>query len=384
MMPPPAPTDGLSSNMNLKSMEPPRHRANSYEASNKKRFRTGSISGRLRYDRSAVVFFKTFLIILNRTASDLEDLGFIDKKQKGLIKDLIISGDKTLEEMLDKYEKGEGKELLGILLYTETNLSYSLFLFPSIELINQGYLGRNASIDLLEGLDFDFLNGLRDDQDTAGTNEFENFDFAWNEAHEGKENPNNHLNNNNHNNNLNNNNNNSHGYAGHLHSSGIGGNYPTTHQQSFVPPLNGVPQLANPGNVHSHSLFQKNRTFSEVVMDSMDKRKGSFDALMISDMIFDDPSALAHSAGGEGPDLGLFDESYLPGGGSGGEGSSPRHRRSLRFDSLTETLLSPELSPRDIDLSAYAGFAQTLQNSKSTINNNNNKSRQDSSKLVRK
>jgi hypothetical protein len=48
-----------------------------------------------------------------RTASDLEELGFIDKKQKGLIKDLIISGDKTLESLLDKYEKGEGKELLG-------------------------------------------------------------------------------------------------------------------------------------------------------------------------------------------------------------------------------------------------------------------------------
>jgi hypothetical protein len=48
-----------------------------------------------------------------RTASDLEELGFIDKKQKGLIKDLIISGDTTLQALLDKYERGDGKELLG-------------------------------------------------------------------------------------------------------------------------------------------------------------------------------------------------------------------------------------------------------------------------------
>lgn len=57
--------------------------------------RSGSISGRLR------------------AASDLEDLGWIDKSQKGLIKDLIISGDLTLQSALDKYECGDSSELEG-------------------------------------------------------------------------------------------------------------------------------------------------------------------------------------------------------------------------------------------------------------------------------
>lgn len=48
-----------------------------------------------------------------RTASDLEELGFIDKAEKGLIKDLIISGDTKLQALLDKYEQGDGQELLG-------------------------------------------------------------------------------------------------------------------------------------------------------------------------------------------------------------------------------------------------------------------------------
>jgi hypothetical protein len=68
---------------------------------NSKRFRSSSVSGRLR------------------AVSDLEDMGWIDKNQKGLIKDLIISGDTTLRSALDKYEKGDAHELEGIILLFE-------------------------------------------------------------------------------------------------------------------------------------------------------------------------------------------------------------------------------------------------------------------------
>ena len=65
-----------------------------------KRGRSGSISGRLR------------------AASDLEEIGWIDKNQKGVIKDLIISGDSTLRNALDKYENGDAHDLEGM----QTNL----------------------------------------------------------------------------------------------------------------------------------------------------------------------------------------------------------------------------------------------------------------------
>lgn len=61
-----------------------------------KRGRSGSISGRLR------------------AASDLEEIGWIDKTQKGIIKDLIISGDSTLRNALDKYEHGDAHDLEGM------------------------------------------------------------------------------------------------------------------------------------------------------------------------------------------------------------------------------------------------------------------------------
>ena len=48
-----------------------------------------------------------------RTASDLEESGLIDKSQKGFMKDLIISGDINLQNMLEKYERGDKKELEG-------------------------------------------------------------------------------------------------------------------------------------------------------------------------------------------------------------------------------------------------------------------------------
>ena len=54
-----------------------------------------------------------FAFINCRTASDLEEIGMIDKYQKGYIKDLIISGDSTFQAILEKYEKGDKKELEG-------------------------------------------------------------------------------------------------------------------------------------------------------------------------------------------------------------------------------------------------------------------------------
>jgi hypothetical protein len=45
----------------------------------------------------------------------LEESGMIDRYQKGVIKDMIISGDINLTAVLDKYEKGDTKDLEGIL-----------------------------------------------------------------------------------------------------------------------------------------------------------------------------------------------------------------------------------------------------------------------------
>lgn len=60
-----------------------------------KRARAGSISGRLR------------------SASDLEEKGLIDKSQKGVLKDLIISGDAELQTALDQYDDGDATRLEG-------------------------------------------------------------------------------------------------------------------------------------------------------------------------------------------------------------------------------------------------------------------------------
>ena len=57
------------------------------------------------------MIFIIFLLV--RTASDLEEIGMIDRYQKGQIKDLIISGDTSFQTILEKYEKGDRKELEG-------------------------------------------------------------------------------------------------------------------------------------------------------------------------------------------------------------------------------------------------------------------------------
>lgn len=96
-----------------------------------KRARAGSISGRLR------------------AASDLADFGLIDMQTKGQLKDLIIAGDPALIYALEKYEKGDLSELDAI--------------------IKRAKMNRNQSIDLLEGLDFDFMNVHKlDDFNSSG------------------------------------------------------------------------------------------------------------------------------------------------------------------------------------------------------------------------
>ena len=84
-----------------------------------------------------ITSYSDFLTLIFRTASDLEESGYIDKHQKGIIKDLIISGDLNLQSALDKYEKGDTSELMN--------------------LIKQGLFHRHNSIDILDNLDFDFL-----------------------------------------------------------------------------------------------------------------------------------------------------------------------------------------------------------------------------------
>ena len=80
--------------------------------------------------------------------SDLEDRGIIDNRQKGILKDLIISGDDALQAALDKYEKGDTSALEA--------------------LVKSGALrNRNSSdIDLLGDLDLDFLSMQEDFDDS--------------------------------------------------------------------------------------------------------------------------------------------------------------------------------------------------------------------------
>ena len=126
--------------------------------------------------------------------------------------------------------------------------------------------------------------------------------------------------------------------------------------------------------------YVKPRTLSEVAMDIMEKRKDSFDALNISEMIFDDLVGVSgHHSSGTDTDLGLLDDLLF----------DPAHphqpRRSMRFDSFAEAFANHSESfgsdfgtgAENVDLSAYATLAQSLQNNKTKQGNN-----RDSSKLV--
>ena len=72
--------------------------------------------------------------------SDLQDKGIIDRQQKNILKDLIITGDDALQSALDLYEKGDTSQLE--------------------DMIKSGALQNKDSkeIDLLAELDLDFLN----------------------------------------------------------------------------------------------------------------------------------------------------------------------------------------------------------------------------------
>lgn len=113
---------GLSNDdlMGMISHTPPVFTPGSLELPLTKRSRSGSISGRLR------------------SASDLEERGVIDRYQKGVLKDLIISGNEELKDALENFENGDSSALEA--------------------LMDSGILNRKASLDLLEDLDFGFLN----------------------------------------------------------------------------------------------------------------------------------------------------------------------------------------------------------------------------------
>lgn len=97
------------------------------ETSNQtKRNRTGSISGRLR------------------AASDLADVGLIAAEDKGLVKDLIITEDTEFLEALDKFSSNPNDQ-------------------SAVQKILKQSRNRRGSIDLLEGIDLDFLGADPDD-----------------------------------------------------------------------------------------------------------------------------------------------------------------------------------------------------------------------------
>jgi hypothetical protein len=118
----------------------------------------------------------------------------------------------------------------------------------------------------------------------------------------------------------------------------------------------------------------------------MEKRKESFDALNISEMMFDDlhhhngHNSSHHPSSGTEADLSIFDELLYGNNGQNGQ------RRTLRFDSLlNDSLFSDSNEQRDddddadVDLSAYATLAQSLQTNKPSKGGSPMK---DSSRLV--
>eukprot|EP01041_Mallomonas_annulata_P000814 gene814-1590_t len=118
-----------------------------FEAKHLKRCRSGSISGRLR------------------AASDLEESGIVNKYEKGMLKDYIISGDTDLEAAIEKYEvKGDVTSLRAFI-----DQNYGL---PSMELldgIELGFLnmyakGRKERFDSFDG---DFNLGIIDDHEES-------------------------------------------------------------------------------------------------------------------------------------------------------------------------------------------------------------------------
>jgi len=118
------------------SHTPPTSASTSYETVRfGKRPRSGSLSERLL------------------VSSELEEKGIINRDQKGILKDLIISGqDNEIQYALDRYEQGDATMLEGML--------------QSGSLSNKG----TEEIDLLGQLDFDFLNVKEKEQHNEANN----------------------------------------------------------------------------------------------------------------------------------------------------------------------------------------------------------------------
>mmetsp|Transcript_28073 Transcript_28073/g.78722 ORF Transcript_28073/g.78722 Transcript_28073/m.78722 type:complete len:628 (+) Transcript_28073:321-2204(+) len=105
------------------SRTPPSQLATSYETTHfGKRPRAGSVSERLK------------------SAAELEEKGVIDREQKAIMKDLLISGNDELQVAIDKYDQGDQSMLQ--------------------EIIEGGALSNDAAneIDLLGNLNLDYMN----------------------------------------------------------------------------------------------------------------------------------------------------------------------------------------------------------------------------------
>jgi hypothetical protein len=322
---------------------------------------------------------------------------------------LIISGDTLLQTLLDKYERGERQELL--------------------DLISTGYLlGRKDTIDLLDGLDFDFMNAFQDDD---GAHE-DNMGPVIGGPLSG-------------------------GIAaiGSAHVSGkstIGGMPPPLPKKLATStnerdrslselfliehlPSNTIAQSNNSSQQvhHPSSTTQTNVSGNAVIGGEQRYRKESLDALIINEIFFDDlnlsysflndssnnptqinnsgshlanmpthntngqPNAL-YSLGGDDDieitEADVFADVYNSFATSGtAQGQPQQRKKSIRIappaeeDILNGGGNSPlgGMSPlsgmgmgatgiggtSDVDLSAYANYAQSLQNSKNKTSSNN-------------
>ncbi|KAF0768988.1 hypothetical protein AaE_002736, partial [Aphanomyces astaci] len=129
--------------MGMITHTPPAFSPGSLTLPSTKRNRSGSISGRLL------------------SASDLEEKGFIDRYQKGVLKDLIISGDEKLQKALETFEQGDPTALEGTPLCLRSSLNHPHFcelMAKMVALLDSGALNRKSSVDLLDDLDLGFLN----------------------------------------------------------------------------------------------------------------------------------------------------------------------------------------------------------------------------------
>ncbi|RHY86871.1 hypothetical protein DYB35_009974 [Aphanomyces astaci] len=129
--------------MGMITHTPPAFSPGSLTLPSTKRNRSGSISGRLL------------------SASDLEEKGFIDRYQKGVLKDLIISGDEKLQKALETFEQGDPTALEGTPLCLRSSLNHPHLcelMAKMVALLDSGALNRKSSVDLLDDLDLGFLN----------------------------------------------------------------------------------------------------------------------------------------------------------------------------------------------------------------------------------